>query len=56
MTDELENARRHLSDDREWIKKLIATGIRRLAVTVRHGDQATIAAIEEFAAGVEAAQ
>ena len=56
VTDELEDARRRLADDREWIRKLTAAGVRRLAVTVRHGDQATIAALEEFAAGVEAAQ
>ena len=56
VTDELEDARQRLADDREWIKKLIAAGVRRLAVTVRHADQATVAAIEEFAAAVEAAQ
>lgn len=56
VTDELEDAGKHLADDRGWIKKLIAAGVSHLAITVHHADQATVAAIEEFAVKVEAAQ
>ena len=56
VTAELEDAGKQLADDREWIKKLVAAGVRHLAVTARHADQATVTAIEELAAKVETSQ
>lgn len=53
LTDEFDAAAQRLEEDPDWLNKLRAKGVDRLALTVHHADSKAVNVIEQFAAKIK---